>query len=64
MFLTIYLIGIKFHRPCVPKKVELISEEPRLLRVTGVTTDGTEVVEECQTVLFAIGRKPCTDNIG
>jgi len=56
--------GVKFHRPCVPKKIELISEEPRLLRVTGVCNDGTEVVEECQTVLFAIGRKPCTDEIG
>jgi len=56
--------GVKFHRPCVPKKIELISEEPRLLRVTGVCDDGSEIVEECETVLFAIGRKPCTDNIG
>ena len=56
--------GVKFHRPCVPKKIELISEEPRVLRVTGVCQDGSEIVEECQTVLFAIGRKPCTENIG
>ena len=56
--------GVKFHRPCVPKKIELVSEEPRVLRVTAQCSDGKEVVEECNTVLFAIGRKPCTENIG
>jgi len=56
--------GVKFIRPCVPKKIELVSESPRVLRVTAVAGNGETVVEECNTVLFAIGRKPCTDKIG
>lgn len=56
--------GVKFLRPCVPTKVEQIRDgSPGLYRVTGVMNDGTEVVEECNTVLFAIGRDPCTSDL-
>jgi len=58
--------GIKFLRPCIPSKIEQIeSGQPGRLRVTArMTESNEEVVEEYNTVLFAIGRDPCTDNIG
>lgn len=57
--------GVKFIRPCVPTKIEQIEAgQPGRLRVTGRMQDGTEMVDEFNTVLFAIGRDPCTGNIG
>ncbi|GIY15390.1 thioredoxin reductase 3 [Caerostris darwini] len=57
--------GIKFIRPCVPKKVEKIdSNESHKLRITGTMQNGEEIVGDYDTVLFAIGRDSCTDNIG
>ena len=58
--------GIKFLRPCIPTKIEQIEAgQPGRLRVTGKRTDtDEEVVEEYNSVLFAIGRDPCTNNLG
>ena len=56
--------GVRFLRPCVPKKIEKVRDgQPGLYKVTA--SDGTKtVVEEYNTILFAIGREPCTKNIG
>ncbi|KAL1435698.1 hypothetical protein MTO96_010484 [Rhipicephalus appendiculatus] len=49
--------GIRFIRPCVPTKLELIEEgSPGKIRVTA-NANGTEVVEEFNTVLFAVGAR-------
>ncbi|KAF8768077.1 Thioredoxin reductase 3 like protein [Argiope bruennichi] len=56
--------GINFIRPCVPKKVEKIESGEHKLKVTGIMQSGEEVVGEYDTVLFAIGRDACTNNIG
>lgn len=62
--------GIQFIRPCIPCLVEQLEEStsdaPGKLRVTGRILDGSDslVTIECNTVLFAIGRDPCTDKIG
>lgn len=57
--------GINFIRPCVPTKIEQLEEgKPGKLRVTGKYNDGTEFVDEFNTVIFAIGRDACTQNIG
>ncbi|CAL1276740.1 unnamed protein product [Larinioides sclopetarius] len=56
--------GIKFIRPCVPQKVEKIESAEHKLKVTGKMQSGEEVVGEYDTVLFAIGRDACTNNIG
>lgn len=56
--------GINFLRPCVPTKVEKVQDgSPGLYRVTGLMNDGSEVVDEYNTVLFAIGRDPCTSDL-
>ncbi|OQV24166.1 Thioredoxin reductase 3 [Hypsibius exemplaris] len=55
---------IKFIRGAIPTKVELIEAgTPGRLRVTS-DVEGKELVEEYNTVLFAIGRDACTDKIG
>lgn len=60
--------GVKFLRPCVPHKIEKLRDgkpdQPGLYRVTA--RDGTKdnITGEYNTVLFAIGRDPCTNNIG
>ncbi|XP_050026798.1 thioredoxin reductase 1, cytoplasmic-like isoform X2 [Dermacentor andersoni] len=55
---------IRFIRPCVPTKLELIEEgSPGKIRVTA-NANGTEIVEEFNTVLFAVGREPCTHSLG
>lgn len=56
--------GVQFHRPAVPEKIEKIRDgQPGLYRVT--TRVGEKiVVEDYNTVLFAIGRSPCTNDIG
>lgn len=57
--------GVKFIRPCVPEKIEKIEDgEPGKYRVTSKMSDGTEVVDEYNTVMFAVGRDPCTQGIG
>lgn len=56
--------GVKFIRPAVPKKIEKIRDgEPGLYRVTSIVS-GKTVVDEYNTVLFAVGREPCTKGIG
>lgn len=56
--------NVKFVRPCVPSKIEKIKDgEPGLYRVTSNGPEG-EIVEEFNTILFAIGRNPCTSEIG
>ncbi|KAK2188348.1 hypothetical protein NP493_135g04020 [Ridgeia piscesae] len=58
--------NIKFIRPCVPTKVEKIKDgEPGTLRVTAtMQKDGSEIVGEYNTVMFAVGREPCTKSLG
>lgn len=56
--------GTKIVRPSVPDKLELTPDGRRSLTYT-ITGDAQEVVTEVfDTVLFAIGRKPCTSGIG
>lgn len=57
--------GVKFLRPCIPNKIEKLKDgQPGLYRVTA--SDGVKhnIVDEYNTVLFAIGRQPCTKDIG
>lgn len=56
---------INFVRPCVPTKIEKLKDgTPGLYKVYGKYNDGTEYVDEFNTVIFAIGRDPCTQTIG
>ena len=58
-------IGVNFVRECVPTRIERVEEgSPGKLKVTAVYNDGTEFVEEFNTVIFAIGRDACTANMG
>lgn len=56
--------GVKFLRPAVPNKIEKIKDgQPGLYKVTA--SDGVKTFTgDYNTVLFAIGREPCTSNIG
>ncbi|CAH1782613.1 unnamed protein product [Owenia fusiformis] len=60
--------GVKFLRQYVPLKVERLQEgTPGLLKVTAKPTSGAEsdsITGEYNTVLFAVGRDACTENIG
>lgn len=57
--------GVNFIRECVPTKIEKIEDgSPAKLKVTAKYNDGTEFVDEFNTVIFAIGRDACTGNIG
>ena len=61
--------GVTFLRPCVPTSIEEIEAATETsagkLKVTGkMLNDDTQVTIECNTVIFAIGRDPCTDKIG
>ncbi|ELT88803.1 hypothetical protein CAPTEDRAFT_152062 [Capitella teleta] len=58
--------GVKFIRPCVPYKVERLEEgTPGKYRVYSKMQDsGEEVVGEYNTVLIAVGRDPCTRDLG
>ncbi|KAK3102799.1 hypothetical protein FSP39_014001 [Pinctada imbricata] len=58
--------GVKFVRPCVPTKIEKLEDgTPGKYRVTGKFTDtGKEYSEIYNTIIFAIGRDPCTSTIG
>lgn len=56
--------GVRFFRPCVPTKLELVEQgSPGRVRVYA-NADGAEIVEEFNTVLFAVGREPCTHSLG
>lgn len=56
--------GVRFIRPCVPTKLELVEQgSPGKVRVYA-NADGAEIVEEFNTVLFAVGRDPCTHSLG
>ncbi|XP_027193741.2 thioredoxin reductase 1, cytoplasmic-like [Dermatophagoides pteronyssinus] len=60
---------VKFIDHCVMKQIDELkpseNNEPPLLRATyrNLDTD-EEMMDEFNTILFAIGRKPCTDKIG
>lgn len=63
--------GITFQRQSVPVKIERLTDgNPGTLRVTYETIDPKDPSKkvtqqiECNTVLFAAGRQPCTKNIG
>uniref|UniRef100_A0A8C5MKS3 Thioredoxin reductase 1, cytoplasmic n=1 Tax=Leptobrachium leishanense TaxID=445787 RepID=A0A8C5MKS3_9ANUR len=57
--------GVKFIRQFLPKKIEQIEAgTPGKLLVTSESADGTEITEEYNTVLLAIGRDACTRKIG
>ncbi len=58
--------GLKFIRPCVPTKVEKIADgQPGKYRVTAQMQDGgPEVMDEYDTVMMAVGRDPCTNQLG
>jgi len=59
--------GVKFVRPCVPVKIECVrprgDDQTGIYRVTGQSGDN-EVVDEYNTILFAIGRESVTKTIG
>ncbi|XP_075456697.1 thioredoxin reductase 1, cytoplasmic isoform X2 [Ascaphus truei] len=57
--------GVKFLRHFLPTKIEQIEAgTPGKLMVTARSNDGTEMREEYNTVLLAIGRDACTRKIG
>merc|ERR1712106_13447 len=57
--------GVKFIRGAVPTGVEQIEEgTPAKLKVTAKTTAGEEISDEYNTVIMAVGRDPCTKEIG
>lgn len=64
----LYTIQVRFIDTSVPKKIVRLdegSEKPGKLAVTYVNANSQEEkTEEFNTVFFAIGRAPCTDNIG
>merc|ERR1719195_2344753 len=59
------LVGANFVRECVPTKIEKVEDgTPGKLKVTAKYNDGTEFVDEFNTVIFAIGRDACTAKMG
>lgn len=57
--------GMKLIRPCVPTKIEKVSDgKPGLYKVSGKMDSGEIVEGEYNTILFAVGRTACTENIG
>merc|ERR1712112_513965 len=57
--------GVNMVRECVPTSIEKIEDgAPGKLKVVGKYKDGTEYVDEYNTVIFAIGRDACTNKIG
>ena len=59
--------GVKFIRPCVPTKIEQLraptETEAGLYRVTAKHGEN-EVTTECNSILMAVGRSPCTSGMG
>ncbi|KAM8973761.1 thioredoxin reductase 1, cytoplasmic isoform 2-T2 [Pelodytes ibericus] len=57
--------GVKFITHFIPTKIEQIEAgTPGKLLVTSQSNEGTEITEEYNTVLLAIGRDACTRKIG
>jgi len=60
--------GVKFIKGAVPSSVEKMAEGvdggAPTLKVVGTTTDGESIEGEYNTVVLAIGRDPCTQDIG
>ncbi|XP_076068724.1 thioredoxin reductase 1 [Oratosquilla oratoria] len=57
--------GVKFIRETVPTSVEQVEEgTPGKFKVTAKAKDGTEIVDEYNTVMMAVGRDPCTGELG
>ena len=57
--------GINMVRECVPTGLEEVAPgAPGKVKVTGKYNDGTVYADEFNTVVFAIGRDACTENIG
>lgn len=57
--------GVNMIRECVPTSIERIEEgSPGKVKVYAKYKDGTEFVDEFNTVIYAIGRDACTANIG
>jgi len=57
--------GVNMVRECVPESIERIEEgAPGKLKVIAKYKDGTTYSDEFNTVIFAIGRDACTQNIG
>jgi len=57
--------GVNMIRECVPTKLERIEEgAPGKVKVFGKYNDGTEFVDEFNTIVFAIGRDACTGKLG
>jgi thioredoxin reductase (NADPH) len=61
-------IGIKFHYQTIPIRVECLEEgKPGELRLhyqqTLESGETKELYEDCNTVLFAIGREACTNQL-
>jgi len=57
--------GVNMIRECVPTSIEKVEDgAPGKLKVSGKYKDGTEFVDEFNTVIFAIGRDACTNKIG
>jgi len=57
--------GVKFIRGAVPTSVEKVAEgSPGTVKVTAKTNEGEEISDEYNTVILAIGRDPCTGDMG
>lgn len=57
--------GVKFIKGAVPTAVERTEEgSPGKLKVSAKCTDGSEISDEFNTVVLAIGRDPCTGELG
>merc|ERR1712215_459712 len=57
--------GVNMIRECVPTKLEKIEEgAPGKIKVFGKYNDGTEFVDDFNTIVFAIGRDACTGKLG
>ena len=50
--------------PSSLKNIHVVQGAPGKLKVTGKYEDGTSYSDEFNTVIFAIGRNACTENIG
>merc|ERR1719186_2532625 len=57
--------GINMIKECTPESLEEVSPgTPGTIRVNAKYKDGTAFTDEFNTVVFAIGRTACTQNIG
>ena len=56
--------GIEFIKPCVPTKIEKIEDgKPGKYKVTATYSDGTEYINEFNTIVFAVGRTADTEGL-